>query len=411
MAATPLSVSVVTDALKELYPEARNLNKAVYRKSPFLAAIRKDTKKLKSKSCVVPFRYARPQGASATFATGRTNMRPSAYARVAVTGKNYYGFAQIDGEAIDRADGDPGSFAQEIKDEVDGTIYTVGRALARFCFGNGGGSLGKISAASNPATPTITLDQPADIRWFEKGMVLAVSADDGTGGGGVRTGTVEVSKVDRGLGTITATGNWTAGIAAAVAGDFIFREGDYAGVLSGYEAWVPRSAPSATAFFGLDRTPDSRLYGVRADYSGVPIEEGLKRGAELLTREGSDVDFACVSTVDFVELELALGDKVRYSTMQAYDDASIGFETISITLAGKKVRIMADADMPVNRCFMGQLDTWTLGSMGELIKLLDNDGNAVLRTGTTDGVELQIVSRSQLWCDMPGWNGNFAIGS
>lgn len=404
-----LTISDISTALKEKYPDGLPEDQ-LYESSPFMAMMRKDRTSLASRQVHVPMKYARPQGASANFTTGRANMTASKWKGFDVTPSNYFGFAQIDNEVIARAKakGD-GSFVEEFEDEVDGAIYTLGRQACRLFYGNGGGSIGRISSGSSVGTPTITLATPSDIRFFEVGMDLEVSATDGTSGA-VRAGTVTITALDRELGTVTASGNWTAGIAAAAASDYIFREGDFGLVMKGYEAWIPRTAPGATAFFGVDRTPDSRMYGMRGDFSAYGIEEGLKRSVERLIRENSKVDFGVLSSVDYLNAELSMQGRCVPTTVKAYD-GDMTFDAIQVGLAGKRVTLMMDPDAPVGRFICGQSDTWTLGSLGKsLVDFNDADGNQVLRTVTADSVECQLVMRWQMWCNAPGKNGNFAIG-
>lgn len=406
-----LSVSDLSVALKERYPNGLP-EQMMYRASPFMASVRKDRDSaLASRKFHVPQKYARPQGASATFATGRTNMTASKWVGWDIELSNYYGFAQIDGEAIARAKAKgEGSFVEAIDDEIEGATYTVSRQCAKLFWGNGGGAIGQISAGSNVATATITLANPSDIRFFERNMVLKSSATDGTSGA-VRAGSVTVLSVDRDAGTITATGAWDAGITSPAASDYIFRDGDFGLAIKGYEAWIPRTAPGATSFFGVDRTPDSRMHGVRTDFSAYGIEEGLKRAVERLTREDSACDFGVLSSVDYLNLELSAGSRCVPTTVKAYKTDMV-FDAVKIGLAGKAVTIMMDPDAPVGRFFAGELGTWTLGSLGEkLVDFNDADGNQILRTVTADSVEAQLVVRWQLWNTAPGKNGNFAIGT
>lgn len=406
-----LSVTDLTAALKERYPDGLP-EQQMYKKSPFMATVRKDRDQaLASRKFHIPLKYARPQGVSGTFANGRANMTASKWKGFDVELSNYFGFAQIDNEAIARAKAkNDGSFIDALDDELDGAMYTLGRQCAKLFWGTGGGWIGKISATSNVATPTITLDNPTDIRFFEVGMVLATSTDDGLSGA-IDAGTVTVESLNRDEGTITATGNWTAGIAACAAGDYIYRDGDFGKGIKGYEAWVPRTTPSSTAFFGVDRTPDSRLYGVHTDFSTYGIEEGMKRAIERLTREDSECNFGVLSSVDYLNAELAMGSRAVPTTVKAYGSDMV-FDAIQVGLAGKRVTLMMDPDAPVGRFFAGELGTWTLGSLGKsLVNFNDADGNQILRVGTADAVEAQFVVRWQLWNDAPGKNGNFAIGS
>jgi hypothetical protein len=399
----------VTAALKQLYPTGVP-KKAIYKNSPFIASIKKDTSKLRSQGVVVPFHYTGPQGVSANFTQGRANMTSSEYAKCTVTHKNHYGFAQIDGEVIDAAQGDPGAFIDALKSETDRAIYTMKRRLCRHIFGTGGGALGQISSGSTVASTTISLSQASDVRWFEVGMELKGDTTDGTSGT-VHAGSATVTAIDRAAGTLTTDANWSTQITGCAVNDYLFADGDFGSVLTGVEGWVPRVASGSliTSFFGLDRSVDSRLYGMRADLSSYAAEEALIVGAELLARENGTIDFAVMSSVNFRNLQLALGSKIVYDTVEAYDEPTVGHRAIKIAGPTGDIMVMMDPDAPVNRLLMGQLDTWTLYSMGDLVKMLDNDGNAVLRLGTADAVELQLVSRANLACEAPGWNANFQI--
>lgn len=407
-----LSASDIAAILKEVYPNGDLPRNVGYKNAPFLAILPKDTEAAYGELIKVPLRYGHPQGASADFSTARTVSQAttygaSKYAAFDVTTINYYGSAQVNGEAVDKSSRDRGSFVRGLVREVDGANYTMKRALGNYIFRNGGAALATASFSSAVAT----LGKASDVVWFEVGMQVCASATDGTSGSLRDSGDfVTIIAVDRAAGTLTADANWS-NISGITNGDYLFRRGDFGAVHKGIEAWVPRSAPSATTFFGVDRSVDSRLGGVRADYSATPIVEGLMDAWELLAREGSSVDFAVMHTTDWVALSKALGSKVVYGTMESYDDPQIGFKTISLAGPTGTCEILADANAPKTRLLMGQLDTWKLYSMGELVRTLSPEGLPYLRTVTADSLELQLVSRANLACDAPGWNGNFAIGS
>lgn len=114
--------------------------------------------------------------------------------------------------------------------------------------------------------------------------------------------------------------------------------------------------------------------------------------------------------LDYLNLQKALGSKVIYGAKDSYD-TKIGYRTIQLQGPAGTLDIVPDPSAPVNVLWLLQLDTWCMYSMGETPKYLDNDGNAVLRTVTSDAVEVQLVTRWQLGCDAPGYNGRFVIGS
>jgi hypothetical protein len=397
--------------LKEVYPDGLP-NEFLYKRSPFLALIKKDTEALMGDTVKIPTNYGNPQGVGADFTQARANITDQLNSAFKLTHKNYYGFATISGESIDKSKTDRGSFVRVLTSTIEKTKYTMGRMHARYMLTNGSGVLGQISSTSNVGTPTITLANPSDARWFEVGMKLVANVSDAASGGALRSAgaTVTLTAVDRALGNLTASGNWSAGIGAVVAGDYLFRQGDWQAVMSGYEAWIPRTAPGATAFFGVDRSVDTRLGGLRATLTDRNIIEGVQDALELLHREDSAADFGVLQSQDWMALSKALqSDGSLRTSMLESDTAGVGFKAIEVMGPAGMCKIISDPNALKGRFFAGQLDTWTFYSMGDAIKLLDNDGNVTLRQGSSDGVELQLVGRIQMGCEAPGWNGNFDI--
>lgn len=87
------------------------------------------------------------------------------------------------------------------------------------------GSRGRI--ASGIATPTITLQRAADAANIRVGHVVQLSAVDGDQGNpAARAGSVTVTAVDRVAGTVTASGNWNAGVPTGADLDSIYRTGE-----------------------------------------------------------------------------------------------------------------------------------------------------------------------------------------
>lgn len=405
---TPASVAAL---LKEVYPDGPIVEE-IYKNAPLLGVLPKDTDaEGYGRQIHIPLIFADPQGRSADFTKGRTAATPTLSAAFDVTLANDYAFAFIDGETIDRMKSEKGSFIRALKPEIDRALRNLRNSLVHALYRNGGGAIGQISAASNPATPTITLANPSDIRYFAKGQILATSLTDGTSGV-QKAGTVTVASVNRNTGTVTATGNWTAGIATALASDFVFVDGDFGAKVKGVEAWIPSTDPGATTFFGLDRSTDPmRLGGIRQDFSSLPIEEAVPRMLERMYREDASTDILTMHPLDWTNLQIALGSKVVYDTVEAYKTPTVGFQSIKVKGPMGDVDILADPNELPNVCHALQLDTWTLYSLGDIPKMLDNDGLAVLRNITSDGVEAQMLYRAQLACKAPGLNGRFAIGS
>lgn len=404
-----LTFTDIRAILKERYLNGLPVD-MFYKTAPFLAMLPKDTDLAFGEVIKVPVVYGNPQSVGADFATAQALVEGTKQKAFKVTTKNYYGFGAITGEAIKKGSRDIGSFIDTLDFQVRGAMTTVKRSLLRYIFGNGGGALGQISSSSTVGSATITLANPLDVVYYEPGMVLRLATTDGTSGS-LRTGSVTLSAVDRSTGSLTATGNWTAGIAAAAVGDYIFRSGDFGAVWDGYRAWVPDSAPAPTAFYDVDRTTDSRLGGLRADYSALPIREGVQRALKLLSVEESEADFGVLNTEDWLALSFALQAAGTYNVSTVMTEAGVGIEAITVGGPAGKCKLIADPGAPKGRLLAGQLDTWKLCTMGNIVDFLDDDGMPYLRQAAADAVELRVVSRGNLICEAPGKNGNFLIGT
>lgn len=403
-----LDTAAIAAVLKQQYTQNK-VHLMTYPDNPLYALIRKKTDFVGSNK-VIALRTGVPQSRSATFATGNTNPQGGTYNRFTLTRVKDYAFANLTGEAIEASAKDAGSLLQTLKSEIDGAIYVCMRSMATAMYRNGGGARGQISAASNTGTATITLSNPTDITNFEVNMTLQTSTADGTSGA-VKSGTVFITALDRDLGTLTASGNWTAGIATAAAGDFIFQSGDFGLLLSGLAAWVPPVAPTSTPFFGLDRSTDvTRLGGIRyTANAGGAIEETLIETAARVAREGGKSDIATLNPLDYSILVKALGAKVIYDRAMSIDEPDIGFDAVKLMGPKGPIKVIADLNCPKGIGWMLQSNTWNLETLNGAPRILDLDGNRMLRSSTEDSYQIRIGYYGNMSCEAPGFNAYFQL--
>jgi len=391
-------------ALKQHYTDDMVEN-MVYKDNPLLAMLPK-MESFGGKNLPIPIIYGNPQGRSATFSTAQANKGNSKLEDFVLTRDKDYSLASIDNETMEASKGDANAFLEAATVEIDGAIQSATRSLAISLYGTGSGSIGRSTGATTGTTTTLT--NPEDVTNFEVGMELVVSTADG--GGAVKSGSVTVTGVDRDTGIIThdaATAiDGGSGIAA---NDYIFVEGDYDLKIKGLRAWLPDSTPSATAFFGVDRTQDAtRLGGIRYDGSALPIEEALVSAAARAGREGARPEHCFMSYNKFADLEKALGSKVQYVDVQS-TSAEVGFRGILIHGPRGPIRVIPDQNCPDDRAFMLQMDVWKLYSLGKAPKILDSDGLKMLREASSDAVEVRVGYYAQLGCRAPGWNVNIQL--
>jgi hypothetical protein len=381
-----------------------------YEASPFLAMVPKDTGFIGS-SREVPLLYGAPTGRSVNFTSAKANKKPSNGKRFSVTLARDYALGGIDALALKTAVKD-GSIGEGLKTEVEGLTYSLTRSISSKLFRNGGGAIGVVSAAGAAAT-TITLATPDDIVNFEVGMVIDGSINDGLSGVVIAGGVIAVvSAVDRNLGKITSTGgNWNAatGINGIAAAGFLFQQGDFGGAMVGLAGWLPATAPSATSFFGVDRSVDPTRLGGHRIAAKATIEATLLNAVAVVGREGGKVDTIIMHPLDLADLVEGLGSKCQYTNVKSSDVANIGFKAVSIIGTTGEVKIVGDLNCPRGIAYALQLDTWCLTSAGPLVHMVEDDGSKMLRDSDGDSVEIRMRSFPQLYCKAPGYNARIAL--
>jgi hypothetical protein len=389
---------------KILYPQG-HVPDETYQDYPMLSILARD-ENFYGSSMYLPLKYGNGNKRSSTFSNAQGNSGPSSNVGFTLTRATDYAVAYIDNQSMEASEKDEGAFVDIFKHEVDAAMKASVQSEAQSFAGDGTGIIGQISSGSNVGTATITLADISQVTNFEVGNVLVATS---TVGGSAKTGSVTLIAVNRKTGTLTASGNWSAGITSPVAaGDYLAIQGDLNVKPKGFSAWIPESDPGATAFFGVDRTPDLlRLSGVRDDYSAKPIEEALVLAGTDMNLNGAAVDYGFIAFAKHAELENALGSKVQY--VDVMSPIGIGFRGVKIFTGKKPVTILADLTCKSERLWMMQSNTWKLRSLKKSIRMLEQDGLKSLRVSNADAQEVRIGGYKQFSCEAPGYNGNFKI--
>lgn len=398
--------------LKEYYSD-QVVQNMVYKNNPFLALVPKD-ENFGGRNFPIPIISGNPQGRSRDFnraqirgASSSSQIKEFLLRRV-----KDYGIATIDNETIEATQMESGAFLEAATVEINGIIQSLTRSLATKLYRKGYGLIGTIGSFS---TTTITLSPIQEIINFEVGMELDIAALETSGTirayGSSGNGLI-VTGVNRITGVLTFGFNVndaTNGVPAIANADSIFVRGDRENAttpgllcIAGLEAWVPYTAPSSTAFFGVDRTSDvTRLGGQRWDGTTMPIEEALIQGAVLAAQEGGSPDHCFMSYSKYSDFEKSLGSKVQYLDLKVGD---VGFRALRVNGPNGDIKVIPDQNCPNNRAFMLQLDTWKLRSLGKCVRVIDTDGLQMLRQAAADGVECRYGYYGNLGNNAPGWN-------
>jgi hypothetical protein len=233
------------------------------------------------KTLEIPAPYSTPQGVSANIINAASNASTSLGVSFGLTQCSYFAQLRLDGRLVAnaRAGNADSQFAEQFKHEADNVEDAIGWELERQMFGTQAGYRGVIASVTIGANSTITLNRPTDVIFFRKNMVLVVGT---TATGAVRVSastTITVNRVDSANGVLYFDSQnigtiFSDATPANYVGNFLFRQGDAqngasAGVIAaGLDDWNRASAPSATLFFGVDRSvAPVELAGVRYDGS------------------------------------------------------------------------------------------------------------------------------------------------
>ena len=392
-------------ALKEHYNN-QMVENLVYKNNPLLAMLPK-YEGFGGRNYPMPLIYGNPQNRSSTFSNAIGLSSESQVEAFTLTRVKNYSMAFIDGETLEASKGDKNAFMSALTTEIDGAFASISNDIA---FGIGRDSSGyraQVNAEPSEAASTvITLKNAEDVVGFELNQDIVIhSAKSGGSQRIYDTGVTSglISAVDRSAGTITINAAYTSSGTIA-ADDYIFVNGDRGNKISGLEDWIPDSAPSSSAFFGVDRSVDTnRLGGIRTSGTSMPIEEALIEAAMDIGREGGNPDYAFLNYKQYAKLVKSLGSKVQYIDLDV--NGVVGFRGVLIHGANGPIKVLADRSIRDSRAYLLSMNTWELASLGPLVKMLQADGNKLLRQSSADAYEVRIGSYAQLGCKAPGHNG------
>ncbi len=391
----------------------------VYKENPALALLPKleSPDGFAGKYIPVPIEYGAPQGRSHAFANAQSQQTATSLSSFFVYVVSDYQLVTITNLLMEQTKSSAGAFIDAAKLQMDGGFRNLTNNIAFELFGDGTGRRGSVGSTDSSGAPTyiITLSDPQAIVNFEIGMLLVNFTYSATTISAVSSSQAQVTAVDRDLGIITvvATGvdaSWaSAGKGLGVYGDIVsgaISTGTSL-CLSGFQAWLPRTAPGSTdSFWGVNRSADvTRLAGIRYDASSYTIEEGMTNALALLNREGGKPDLAIMDFASFASLVNALGAKVQYVQVK-HDEVEVAFEGITFQSAYGRVTVLADRSCPAQTCFLLTMSTWKLRSLGKVPHILTYgmEGLEGLRVGNADALEIRIGYYGNLICSAPGWN-------
>lgn len=378
-------------------------------KRPFLAAVPKTT--TGGLNMTLAWEYARPAQPSNTFSVALANQfNQSVGIQLTTQASQKYNIYQLDSkQAAASMQGDPYAYVSARKHEMDRRIDDLYTMLDIDFHGAGNGIVGTISAV--PSGTTLTLAASSQMNRFMVGQTIAIATNfptDGTpptlsGWSSVITGV--------NFQTRTLTVGTTVGVSAnqyvVFPGDTLgFSATNQYGNIIGMGAWVPPVALSGgDNFLGVvNRNNDvARLSGMLTNASGQTAFDAIMLNMALVYEIGGGVDMVLMNPTDYQRLAILLQTQVRY---ESTNFGAVSFENIRINgVNGQGVRIFSDPHQPRGQARLNTMDTWEVRSIGELVQLVDDDGNQAVRDPNADSFQIRNRSWPQLICHSPKDNG------
>lgn len=394
--------------LKEWYDDQKVENLA-YDDNPFLVMVPKKTNAT-GKYIPIPIIYEVNAGRSSVFTNAQNNQSPGQFADFLITLKPDYDIATLGNQAMEQAGDDRGAFMDFATLLVDLAIQGAANSQASSLFRAGTGTIGQISTIS--AGGVIVLTNPADVSQFAINQTLQSNSTDG-GTPRAALGYVIARNVQAGSITVSATAmQGAAGLPSGwQANDFLLVQGDNNAKLSGLTAWLPATAPTATDnFFGVNRSVDSRLYGLFYNGAQQPHEEAVIDAAMINRREKGRPRHLMTNFGSLASIIKALGSRREFVDWEG--DGEIGFRGVKIQGPAGTIECYADRNCQAATGFLLQMNTWKLYSLGQVPKIFKyKDGVEMLRLGNADAMELRVGAYSQLGSNAPGWNSQVAFQS
>lgn len=384
--ADTLAYSDITTALRETY-QGGSTDDLLAKKHPLTGLIKRERDFADSKMRV-PVVYAGYSGVATNMADAITNASSAKTTAFEVTLAEVFQVANVEGRLIEQAAlGNGAKFLKQIVKGIDGSMATVGNTIAKRNYRNTGGSIGTVG--SGTASP-ITMAYPEQADCLEVGMTLLFN--DGENATTPRSTTVVITDIDHNTGVITFSGTATA----LAVGDFVFIDSFEGAASAGLEGWCPASAPSATTYFGVDRTSNSMLGGTRIDCSTFGSEEVFATVRARASFLPVQPDAWFINPYDLASLEVSVASaKTVRMESESYN---FGYDALSVY--GDK--LIPDPDCQRGVLWGVPFEHFVMFSVGDAPKLLNADGNDILRSATADSYQCRVGARYNTYCDAPG---------
>jgi hypothetical protein len=409
--------------MRERWIEPDAIMIAIVQNSPVLGMLEREQEKMGGRYMHLPLLRVGAQGRSADHAKAKTNAKGSTTVGFDVQYVSNYQVAKLDGNTVDDAGGNENAIADAVDNELEATLANMRKDLQLGAFGNAGGSrgrIGSIGAGNAGANCRITLKNVTDSKFFEEGMVLQASANDGTATGhSLRASgaTITITGIDKMKGYLEFASDVTASITGLTADDYLFADGDFKAKWSGFRGWIPTADPTVgDSFHGVDRTVSVQiLSGLRYDATGKPIEQAIVDAMGYADLFDCHPDHVVVNPVRWAKFANSLGaDRANRITRLTGNagKAVVSYEAIMVSTNFGLVPVLADGGCGADEGLALTMSTWKIGYVGDdLVHVIDDDNLMIRRASSGDAWEIEVKHRGNLGCKQPGRNMRLTFSS
>lgn len=404
-----LDMPAANAVLKEYY-DGQKVPELAEQKNVLLSMMPKDTD-AEGKYVPIPTEYDVSQGIGAQFSFAQANQAPPQFAEFMLTLRPDYSIATITEQARVSSGSNVGAFTKMATQTVNGVLRGSAKSAGSALFRNGSGSVSTIGSIT--AGGVATLGNPADIAQFSINQTLQANSTDG-GAPRAALGWVIARNVSAGTITVSATAmGGAAGLPSGwVANDFLLRQGDNNSKISGMPAWIPATAPTSTDnFYNVNRSVDSRLYGLAYNGAGQSIEEALIDASMYVAREGGDPRHFFDSFGSHAALIKALGTRREFVDWEK--PGVVGFTGVKVMGPNGTIECYPDYSCQANTGYLLTLSSWTLYSVGGAVPHIKTytDGFEMFRVSNADAMEVRCGYFANLGCNAPGWNSQLSLSA
>ena len=373
----------IGDILKEFYAPA--IVNQVYKKAPFWAQIKKQTKGVYGKRIVIPVQTAFTEAVGARVANNYNlpTAAKNSYDQAYIYMRRNYGRIKVDGFSIESAKG-KGGWVDIMTAETKGVSNAFAIDVDRQSMGRGDSVLGHIASTSGS---TITVDNPFGVteassaRLFRTGMVLDVW-DEAVSNQNVDS--LSISSISSNVLTLSAS----TGISDCADGDLVVREDSFSdtvanigemmgldGLISASNYPSPSTAGAGTTFEGIATSSDYSWKSYVSSTSQVISETVIQELLDSIEQntDGSDVNLAFTTYA----LRNKLIEIIRGDRMVTTMDMKAGWKAIKYIGGNIELPIMVHKNCPTGHFYAASLPHIKFYTLKKLV--WDNKGGGIVK--------------------------------